>query len=277
MTVNTLLGIPSLNFIEPDYASLPDTGYNGALASLPGDEGRLLIDEHDTPLALAIGCKGEWTAGCFHLREPDIAVLERFEATAGEIWQEERETWECAVREYYSARIQAQAAPSMDDCNPGRIGKIRDLLADATSSIEPGPCLDFCCGSGIGSLVLRDLGFQPLSLDNDPNLLSRGLAEGRLLPSSTICIDARRASLYTRPETLATGLMFGEITPFSEDLWKSVTMEMVSLSSTALITVGTETEAVFIEKVLAHSGREVTRFENMRDSLYDHFVCIAHK
>lgn len=273
MHAHEILGVPSLTFIEPDYASLPDTAYNHDIAVKPGDEGRLLIDEDDTPLALAIGDGGVWTACSFHLRSADVEVIERFEAAAGEIWQEEHDVWEAAVREYYSSAIAARVPPGIEDCNPERARAVQEMFREELTDQEPGPCLDFCCGSGISTAALRGMGFAPVSLDNDPCLLSRGFASGRLTLPATLCIDARRAPSYVRPARFSIGLMFGEITSFNEDVWGPVIASMAALSDEGLITVGTEKEAEFVSKTVHRSGKTATVVENDRDPVYDRWIC----
>ena len=154
--------------------------------------------KQDEPIALAIGDAGAWLAGSFHLRRPNAAVIERFEETDGEIYQEERSVWTAAVREYYSRTIMRETTPACDDLNPARPAMIASLISDVWADEDPCECLDCCCGSGAGSMVLRDAGFSPISYDNDPSLLSLGLHTGRLSPERTICIDGTLASLLHR-------------------------------------------------------------------------------
>ncbi len=275
MQAHELLGVPSLTFVEPDYASMPDMCYNQVITGLAGEEGRLLVDEEDNPLALAIGCMNAWTAASFHLRRPDITVIERFESLSGEIWQESREVWEAAVREYFSSFIRENVPPSIEDCNPERARSVLELLREVCDSLEQGICLDFCCGSGIASAALRNLGFSPVSLDNDPGLLSRGFASRRLEPASTLCIDARIASSYVKPVHFSVGLMFGEITSFNEDIWGPIITSMARLSEKGLISTGTQKEAEFVARKVAETGKKTRVWENDRDPVYDRWVCLV--
>ena len=153
-----VLGVPLLEFVEPSFADLIDIRYNALVASLPGDEGLLLVDEKDEPIALAIGDAGAWLAGSFHLRRPNASVIERFEATDGEIYQEARSVWADAVREYYSTIIMKETTPACDDLNPARPAMIASLIGDVWAEEDPCECLDCCCGSGAGSLVLTRCG-----------------------------------------------------------------------------------------------------------------------
>ena len=270
-----ILGTGTVLFIEPSYADLTNTVFNSFLAELPADQSRLLIDEHDEPLALAFHDAGTWTAGTFICRKPSVAALEHFEETNGEIYQEERGVWVAAVREYFSSAIASEVTPSVDDLNRDRTAIIEDLIAKTWGAGSGETCLDFCCGSGVGSAVLRSYGFTPLSCDNDPSLLSRGFASGRLLPEETICIDATRASEYIEPVPRAIGIMMGEINMHSQELWQQLAGQIFSLADKVLITVGTEPEAVLLRDWGEGMDRKVTVFENPKDPLYDRWVRLA--
>jgi hypothetical protein len=140
-----------------------------------------------------------------------------------------------------------------------------------------GPCLDFCCGSGVGSLILRSLGYAPLSCDNDPALLSRGFATQRLRPEETICIDATIASRYLGPVQKGIGIMMGDINPFTQDLWQQLASELFALTDETLITVGKQSEADLIRTWGEAMERTVEVQENLKDPTYDRWVCVARK
>lgn len=268
-----VLGVPLLEFVEPSFADLIDIRYNALIASLPGDDGLLLVDERDEPIALALGDEGTWLAGSFHLRRPNTSVIERFEETGGEIYQEERSVWAEAVRDYYSTMIMRETTPACDDLNPARPAMIASLISDVWADEDPCECLDCCCGSGAGSLVLRDAGFSPISYDNDPSLLSLGLHTGRLSPVRTICIDGTLASRYINPVHLGIGLMLGEIHSFNRALWQKIVKEIMQITERALFTVGTGNEADMVREWVSSLGNDVRIFENTRDPIYDRWVC----
>lgn len=270
VTAAGILSADNLTFVEPTFADLIDRRFNAYLVASEGDQGRLLIDEEEEPLALAIGDGTDWTAGSFHLRKPDVAVIDRFDETNGEIYQEERETWAAAVRDFFSGRLMETYEPAVEDMNAARPGMVEGLLGSAWSGMPRGVCLECGCGSGVGSLVLRRLGFSPLSFDNDPSLLSLGLSAGRLLPEETMCIDASIADRYMGRAPFGLGLMFGEINPFNREIWEKITRVLVSLTDRTVITTGTENEARMVSEWVG-DGAEV--FENPRDLLYDRWVC----
>ena len=273
MKAAEILGVDAVRFVEPAFAALTDAGFNTLLAETPGEEGRLLVDEHEEPVALAIRGADGWTAGSFLCRNPSLAVIERFETVCGEIFQEDRAVWAAAVREYYSTALLAEVPPSMEDLNPKRRGILSDLIREFWGPSSGGTCLDACCGSGVGSLVLRDLGYAPLSYDNDETLLCRGLTEHRLLPEETMWLDATIASRYIKPVPKGIGIMMGEINSFSQEMWQSIVSELFSLSRETLITVGTEPEALLIRSWGEELGRHVEVAENPKDPIYDRWVC----
>ncbi len=273
MKAAEILGVDTVRFVEPAFASLTDAGFNTLLAETPGDEGRLLVDEHEEPVALSFRGTDGWTAGSFLCRNPSVAVIERFENVSGEIFQEDREVWAAAVREYYSTALLSEVLPSMEDLNPKRRGILTDLISGFWGEGNGGTCLDACCGSGVGSLVLRDLGYAPLSYDNDETLLCRGLTGHRLLPEETMWLDATIASRYIPPVSKGIGIMMGEINSFSQDMWQRIVSELFALSRETLITVGTEQEALLIRSWGGELGRKVEVVENPKDPIYDLWVC----
>jgi hypothetical protein len=268
-----ILGVDAVTFIEPAFAALTDAGFNTLLAETPADEGRLLVDEHEEPVALAFRGTDGWTAGSFLCRNPSLALIERFENVSGEIFQEDRAVWAAAVREHYSTALLAAVPPSMEDLNPKRRGILTDLIKGFWGTGNGGTCIDACCGSGVGSLVLRDLGYSPLSYDNDETLLCRGLTEHRLLPEETMWLDATIASRYITPVPKGIGIMMGEINSFSQDMWQRIVSELFALSQETLITIGTEPEALLIRSWGEELGRKVEVSENPADPIYDLWVC----
>jgi hypothetical protein len=275
MKAEDILGIQGFRFVEPTYADMTDDIWTDILIAAEGDQGRLLVDEKEDPVAVAISDGHKWNAGSFHLRKPTVSLIERFEETAGEIWQEERAVWTDAVREYYSQDIMNSIEPAMEDMNPARPGMVNELVRSFWGSPEKQGmvCIDCCCGSGVGSKILRESGFSPVSFDNDSSLLSLGLSKHRLMPGETMLIDARVADRYTSNAPYGLGLMFGDINPFTAELWEEITAEIISLSENTLITLGTEKEARMVEEWVKARGRNVSVFENKRDIIYDRWVC----
>ena len=84
-----ILGVDEVIFVEPQFAMLPDPRYNVTLALSGGDEGRLLLDEKEDPIALAFRNGDCWVTGSFLCRNPSATLIDKFEAMNGEIYQEE--------------------------------------------------------------------------------------------------------------------------------------------------------------------------------------------
>jgi hypothetical protein len=277
MKVTEILGIDAVRFVEPEFAAQTDRMFNTVLAAAGGDEGRLLLDGDGEPLALAFRGPGGWVAASFLYRNPSVELIETFENVNGQIFEEDRDLFSAAVREYYSSLISREVPPAIEDLNPARRGILTRLIEDHWGRGNGETCVDCCCGSGVGSLVLRDLAYAPLSFDNDASLLARGLATGRLLPTETMCLDARVASRYIRPVPRGIGIMMGEINTFTQELWEAIVRELLSMTRETLITVGTESEASTIRDWGAAMERTIEVTENPADPIYDLWVCTAQQ
>ncbi len=273
MRAAEILGVDTVRFIEPGFAALTDSRFTAALAGIQADEGRLLLDEHEEPVALAFHGSDGWVAGSFLCRNPSVPLIELFESVNGEIFQEDRAVWAGAVREYFSTALASTIPPSIDDLNPTRNGILTTLIKGIWGEGHGETCIDCCCGSGVGSAVLRGLGFSPLSFDNDEFLLSRGLAEKRLLPPETMWIDATIASRYIEPVPKGVVIMAGEFNTFNQDMWERIIGELCSVTRETLVTVGTENEAMLVREWGSAMERPVDVKENPADPIYDRWVC----
>ena len=273
MRAAEILGVDTVGFIEPDFAALTDGRFNTVLTAIKSDEGRLLLDEHEDPIAFAFHGSNGWTAASFLCRNPSVALIELFESVNGEIFQEDRAVWASAVREYFSNALVTQVPPSIDDLNPTRHGILKELFTGIWKKSPGETCIDCCCGSGVGSAVLRDIGYSPLSYDNDESLLCRGLTEKRLLPEETMWIDATIASRYIEPVPKGVAIMAGEFNSFNQDMWERIVAELCSITHETLITVGTEKEALLVEEWGIAMDRSVAVRENPADPIYDLWVC----
>jgi hypothetical protein len=276
--IAVILGLEEIHFIEPSFAMLPDTRFTALLEECEGTQARLLIDENSDPLCMAV-CNGDdtWIAGCFHLRKPTATLISRFEYLGGDIFQEERDIWESAVRGYYSRELATHTSPALEDLNPVRISLVDSLIGEILGNGSGQSCLDCGCGSGVGSLLLRKRGYSTLSCDNDPSLISLGFAKGRLVFEETMLIDASLLHHYTGHCDTGLGLMFGEIHDFNEGMWEQITGELIMLTDRSLITTGTEQEAMRIRNWAHQYGADAEVSENLRDPIYDRWICsISH-
>lgn len=272
-----ILDLEEVRMIEPALSVLTDPVYSAMIGEDPAAEGRLLIDEEDQPLAAAFCGDDGWTCTTFLYRPVSVEVLDLFEETGGDLYQECREVWATAVREYYAEEMLALVTPSASDLTDTRTLQLESLLSDIWQPRSGVTCLDCCCGSGIGSAVLRRMGMRPLAYDNDPHLLALGLTVGRLVPAETLCIDGTEASIFLSPAERGIGSMLGAVYPFTADLWHQIVDELLFLTSETVITVGTEPEQQLVRQWCEEEGRTVEVFENERDPIYDRFVCVARR
>ncbi len=277
MNAAEIFELETIRFIEPSFADITDSRFNALLAGKDANEGRLLLDEAEEPLAIAFQGPEGWIAGSFLCRTPSVVLIDLFESVNGEIFQENRAVFAAAAREYFSTILTSEVPPAIEDLNPVRRGILGELIENTWGSGRGETCVDCCCGSGVGSLVLRDLGYAPLSYDNDASLLSRGLHAGRLLPEETMCLDATIASRYIDPVPMGIGIMLGEINSFSQDMWETIVQELFAATKESLITVGTEPEARLIATWGEEMGHAVTVRENPADPIYDLWVCESHR
>ncbi|MEM0448458.1 MAG: hypothetical protein QW520_01370 [Methanomassiliicoccales archaeon] len=277
MRAAILLDLDEVEFIEPTFEDLADDKYTGMILSMPAKAAKLLISTDDYPLAVALDSGKGWKCTSFLLRRPDPEIFDKLEELDAEIFQEEKNEWQAAVREYYSLRIAEEVPPALDDFNPGRVLNISRLINNRWGSMEGEICIDACCGSGAGSVALRSLGMLPISFDNDPSLLSLGLRKGRLMPEETMCLDGTHASKYLTRCEYGIMLMAGEIGPHNAPFWRKITHEMIEVTELLLVTVGTEREARQIQSWAQEKECRVQTFENEGDPFYDRWACEINK
>jgi len=271
MRAAEILEVDHLAFLDPSFSSLADDLSVAVPDGITGS--RMLVDEQEDLLAVAFHSPPEWYATTFLFRRPDPDLLDRCEEVDLEIYEEARKSWAGAVREYYSLALVQEVSPALEDLAPDRAGTLESLLRSIWDQPLTGECLDCCCGSGAGSSVIRRMGMQPLSYDNDAGLLARGLAAGRLLPGETMWIDAARAREYLDPAPRGVAVMLGEINSFTSGMWEEILGQFLQLIRDAIITVGTEGEAQRVREWAEARGAEVHIHENERDPFYDHWAC----
>ncbi|HHT74954.1 MAG TPA: hypothetical protein GXZ80_02730 [Euryarchaeota archaeon] len=274
MRTSEIMGM-SARFIEPSFDALVDESFTGIILTLPAQEARLVVDEEDWPLALAVRDGEAWNAASFLLRPPIIEVIERFEELGGDVVHTTQDEFMLAMREYYSLHILNNTLMAMEDLSPDRTAKVEELIASVWKGRRGEECMDCGCGSGMGSLALRNQGIIPLAFDNDAGLIARGLHEGRLIPERTMCIDATLLSHYARQVPLGLALMAGSIIDQTAMMWRAILEELFSMTRETLITVETEKEANMVRTWALENEKNVEMFENERDPFYDRWVCLV--
>jgi hypothetical protein len=274
MSIHDIMGI-NARFIEPSFEALVDQSFTGIVLTLPAEEARLVVDENDWPLALAVRDGQQWSAASFLLRPPVVEVIERYEELDGEVVRTTQDELMLAMREYYSLLLLERTPMAIEDLSPDRTAKVEDLIASVWKDRRGEECMDCGCGSGMGSLALRNRGLVPLAFDNDAGLIARGLYAGRLAPERTMCIDASLLSHYARPAPLGLALMAGSIIDHTALMWKAILEELFAMTEEALVTVETEKEAEAVKMWALGNGKEVELFENERDPFYDRWAILV--
>jgi hypothetical protein len=275
MTIQEITGLPEVEFNEPLFNLLPDETFTVMLLDEEAIECRLIIDENEWPISLALRTGKGWKATNFVLRGPTLEAVERFEELEGEIVMTTQKDWMRATREYYSLKLMQTVPPTVESHSPQRMNTVRALLTEVWGDREGATCLDCGCGSGMGSMVLREMGIEPVAYDNDDTLLSLGLGRGRLLPPETMLIDATLARYYVPPAELGMALMAGTINDFTSLIWKAILHELMDLSAETLITVESAKEAELVRLWGVGEGKKVKVFENKQDAFYDRWACLV--
>ncbi|WFN35448.1 hypothetical protein L1S32_04880 [Methanogenium sp. S4BF] len=275
MLIDDIFNLPGIQCIEPVFAELTEDYYTEEMLSIPAEEARLLIDENEYPIALALREKTSWLAGSFVCRPPSRAVLSKFEESGGDIYQENASLYLDGLREYFSLKLLSEVPQATEDTRPERKGMVASLITDTWGSLDGATCIDCCCGSGVISEAIRDCGGNPCGYDNDPALIALGLHSKRLYPRQVMHIDASRATDYIAPVRYGVGCMLGDITAFNAGMWENIVSELLVLSEQTVITTATEPEIQRVKEWCSSQGRTCEIIENDRDPIYDRWVCIS--
>jgi hypothetical protein len=144
--------------------------------------------------------------------------------------------------------------------------------------------LEICCGNGMGTAVLRALGYHVFALDNDKCSICEGLYHGALEMDQTVVLDASTLSQYeffnSQNFSCVIGFMLGSIYEFNKCTWQEILAETVSIfnRSVFIFTVHRKEEVDFIYDAMTNLGLEGEILDN-RDSIgiYDQWVYIGKK
>lgn len=274
MKLHELLDIPSIELIEPTFESLINEAYTDEILLETGTEAKLVVNEKGWPVLFALRSGENWRGSVFILRPPVVEIVEKFEEIDGESLELDTEVLMRSVREYYVDLLCEDVPPAIDDFSPDRAEKVKELITEIWGEGSGEKCLDCGCGSGMGALVLRSLGYSPISYDNDASLLRLGIESERLKADETVCIDARYASFYVPRCQYGLALMAGSISMHTAHIWKDILEELTGQCQDIIVTVESEKEAQIVKEWAESSGRKTSLMENEKDGFYDHWVCL---
>ena len=163
-----------------------------------------------------------------------------------------------------------------------RLSGLLDKLAQKGINID-GDVLEICCGNGMSTIVLRELGIDPMAIEYEKCTLCQGLAHGVLNPKKTIVMDATMLSSFFEQERFdsVVGFMLGTIYEFNKDMWARMMLESAKVAKDGalmLFTVNGKSEMDILESALRMIGIEGEVMDNTDDfGIYDQWVFIGRK
>ncbi|MEA1894984.1 MAG: methyltransferase domain-containing protein [Euryarchaeota archaeon] len=201
-----------------------------------------------------------------------------------------------AIIEYYSImlvnrmlcdRCISTKKPFSEIFSESRVGRLTTLL----NMIEQSGNIDFagmdmleiCCGNGMATIALTELGCDPFCMDSDQCVICEGLEHGVLAPHRSVVLDATELSAFFDAEYFdcVIGFMLGAIYPFNKDLWARIMSESAVLlreNGLLVFTVHKEEEIIILKEVMDAIGMEGEIIDN-RDAagVYDQWVYLGRK
>ncbi len=142
---------------------------------------------------------------------------------------------------------------------------------------------EICCGNGMATIALTELGCDPFCMDSDSCAICEGLEHGVLTPHRSAVLDATELSAFFDAESFdcVIGFMLGAIYPFNKDLWARIMSESAVLlreNGLLVFTVHKEEEIVILKEVMDAIGVEGEIIDN-RDAagVYDQWVYLGRK
>jgi hypothetical protein len=277
MKITEILELENLSLVEPSFSDLLYQEMDELMFQNPGKDGKILVDEDENPVLFAKeDDDGTWT-GCFTLfRKPSLPLIDLFEQFEWDMYQETTMTILDAVRDYYSTILCNSVLAGPDDLNPARVRSIDSLIQKTIGTDSGEACLDCCCGTGVGSMVMEQHAMHPIAYDNDESLLVRGITSGRLRPERTMWIDGRQISQFLiEPVSFTCGFMVGELHSFNSHIWQEIITAASKVSERVLFTTGTEPEIIQVKNWVMSTGKKVEIFESDFDPIYDRWVCYS--
>ena len=199
-----------------------------------------------------------------------------------------------ALIEYYS--ISLVNREMCNDCTiplesyervytPDRVSRLSGLLkklAQNGISID-GDVLEICCGNGMSTIALHELGIEPTTIEYEKCTVCQGLMHGVLDPKKTIVMDATMLSKFFEQGRFdcVVGFMLGTIYEFNKEMWARMMFESAKVSKEGalmLFTVNGKSEMDILESALRMIGIEGEVIDNTDQlGIYDQWVFVGRK
>jgi len=194
-----------------------------------------------------------------------------------------------AIREYYSIKLveNLKNYPVNTEFvyNKPRVERLKKIINQLKQSHGldlSGKVLEICCGNGMATAALNELGIRPLCVDNDSYSILEGLASKVLKPEKTIVADVTELTDIIKGEEfdVSTGFMLGDIDEFNTHLWKEILIQTIKLTKkdgSLLFTFRTEPEVMFVRDLLEELATGDVICPDETELLYDCWIYIGKK
>ncbi len=199
-----------------------------------------------------------------------------------------------AIIEYYSImlvnrmlcdRCISTKKPFSEIFSESRVDRLTTLLKtiEQSGNIDGMDVLEICCGNGMATIALTELGCDPFCMDSDSCAICEGLEHGVLTPHRSAVLDATELSAFFDAESFdfVIGFMLGAIYPFNKDLWARIMSESAVLlreNGLLVFTVHKEDEIIILKEVMDEIGISGEIIDNRDDAgVYDQWVYIGRK
>ncbi len=309
MLIHDILGLPAeenVYFVEESYASLKNIALSlHYLENIQKDSTSEIIgvrDENGDVMGLAVYNQETGDSPAFWaiftkivsaIPQPNDSSR-KFSKIAQNLkinksYQTAYKEFNNAVIEYYSlALVDRQLC---ENCRiskepyemvyiESRNSKLRELLEKYGLR---GEILEICCGNGMSTLPLHELGYSPLAVDNDKCQICQGLEHEVLDPKRTIVLDAMRLSQFFPENSFDTivGFMLGMIYPYNRDIWEKIVEESARIlkpGGMMLLTVNKKEEIEILGNALKKCGVTGNIIDNTDSKgIYDQWVFAGNK
>ncbi|KCZ72132.1 methyltransferase family protein [Candidatus Methanoperedens nitroreducens] len=309
MLIHGILGLgnrENIYFVEDSYASLKNNTlslhYLENISKDPPDEIYGIEDENGSVIGLVIyNPETEDTPGFWSIFTDIVSSKpapnessRRFSNIAGNLRLSRLHRTTCkefnrAVIEYYSlALVNRQLC---ENCHISKepydmiyIESRRSRLKELLDRYKlRGDMLEICCGNGMSTLPLHEMGYAPVAIDFDKCQVCQGLEHSVLEPERTIVLDATSLSQFFHENTFDTvsGFMLGTIYPFNRGIWEGMMSEAVKVlkpGGMILLTVNKREEIEVLKCALEMNRITGSIIDNTDGKgIYDQWVYVGSK
>lgn len=307
MLIHDILGLePDENvyFVEESYAALKNINlslqYLEIIQKDPEAHLEGVLDENDHLIGIILLSPGNDESGderaVFTNIVSSVTVpnesSKHFSALAGNLslnktYRTTIKKFSEAVIEYYShALVNRQLCENcISDKEPYEMVYIKGRNARLKAILDKyelkGDILEICCGNGMSTLPLHEMGYDPLTIDLDRCQICQGLEHKVLYPGRTIVLDATRLSEFFMEKSFDTiaGFMLGTIYSFNRGIWEKIISEAVKLlkpGGIILLTVNKKEEMEILYSALERSRVKGEMIDNTDEKgIYDQWVYVG--